>query len=93
MKLLLSAILLAAVCVGIVAGWLYRYTADLPDVSSLTAFAPDRPVAISATVCNDSARIIAIPAGGAEKLRSAMLAADGDFDPRGVFRRFLSDVL
>lgn len=92
MRAFLSIILLAALCAGIVVGWLYLYTFDLPDASSLAAFAPERPVTIAATVCNDTAQIIAIPAAGTEKLRSAMLASDGDFDPRGVFWSYLSGV-
>lgn len=92
MRILLAVALLAILCTGIVLGWLYLYTADLPDVRSLGAFAPERPVTISTTACNSPAQILAIPAAGTEKLRSAMLAADGDFDPRGVFWSFLRGI-
>ncbi len=90
LRVLTAVVLLAVVCAGILLGWLYLYKADLPDVHSLAAFAPERPVTISTSVCNNSAQILAIPAAGTEKLRSAMLASEGDLDPRGVLWSSLS---
>ena len=92
MRVLVAVVLLAIVCVGVILGWLYLYTFDLPDVSPLAAFAPEKPVTISTTICNNSAQILAIPAASTAKLRSAMLAADGDFDPRGTFWSFLRGI-
>lgn len=90
LRVLTAVVLLAVVCAGIFLGWLYLYKADLPDVRSLAAFAPERPITISTNFCNDSAQILAIPAAGTETLRSAMLASEGDLDPRGVLWSSLS---
>jgi len=79
-------------CVVLVAGfaaWLYFYTSDLPPASTLAVFLVDGgAVSAKTTICGQSLWVVAIPGGNVPKLRLAMLAAEGDFDPRSFLGRY-----
>jgi hypothetical protein len=88
-KTLLSIVLL---CVFAVAGfvvWLYFYASDLPPVSALAVYLVDGGVvSAQTTICGQSLWVVAIPGGNVPKLRLAMLAAEGGFDPRSFLGRY-----
>jgi hypothetical protein len=89
LKILLSIVLLCVIAAAGFAAWLYFYTADLPPVSALAPFLVDGgAVSVQTKICGESLWVVAIPGGNVPKLRLAMLAAEGDFDPRSFFRRY-----
>jgi len=88
-RIFLSIVLLCLIAAAGFAAWLYFYTSDLPDVSALNPFLVDGGVvSVQTRICGQSLWVVAIPGGNVPKLRLAMLAAEGDFDPRSFFRRY-----
>jgi hypothetical protein len=89
-KILLSIVLLCVVLVAGFAAWLYFYSSDLPPASTVGAFIVDGGVvSVKTTICGESLWVVAIPGANVPKLRLALLAAEGDFDPRGFPGRYL----
>lgn len=81
-----------ALLVAGVLGWLFLYTADLPDVRTFAAFTPETPTAIAdVTICGDKTRVIALPAADLATLRNVLIAAEGPVDPRNMLRRLYDD--
>ena len=82
---------IAAILVGLVLllvasifGWLYLYTADLPSVAMLDQYTPSAPAEVR-TETGSAAHVV--PADQLGKwLPSAVLAAEGQPDPRGPIR-------
>jgi hypothetical protein len=88
-KILPSIVLLCVVLVAGFAAWLYFYSSDLPPASTLAAFVVDGGVvSVKTTICGESLWVVALPGANVPKLRLALLAAEGDFDPRGFFGRY-----
>jgi membrane carboxypeptidase/penicillin-binding protein len=87
----LSLIALAVVTLAGVAGWFFLYTADLPDTRGLSAFAPSDSRTITTSICGAPVQILAVPGRDIGMMREAVLAAEGDFDPRGTFGRYYDD--
>jgi penicillin-binding protein 2A len=84
-KLLIAGAMLVLLAVAGFAVWLFSYAADLPDVRGMTTFSPSIPTPVSAMICGESKQVIAVPVP--QNVRWAILASEGDFDPRGVPRR------
>ena len=82
-----SAVIVGVLILLLVAsiyGWLYLYTADLPSVPMLDQYAPSAPAEIR-TETGSVAHVV--PADQLGKwLPSAVLAAEGQPDPRGPIR-------
>lgn len=84
---LLSVLILAVA--GIV-GWLFFYTADLPDVKAMTAFCPNTPTHITWPDANGTVmNIVVVPAADYENVREAVLAAEGEYPEHGVCRQLV----
>jgi hypothetical protein len=89
-KILLSIVLLCVVLVAGFAAWLYFYTSDLPHSSDLAVYMADGGgvVLVPTKFCGESVMVAAIPGVNMPELRQAVLAAEGDFDPRSFFWRY-----
>jgi penicillin-binding protein 1A len=87
----LAVVVLLLVAAG---RWFVSYDADLPNVQELKLFAPETPTVIpQASICRETARIIAVPTGQLTNVRNALLAVEGDVDPRSMMRRLYDDLL
>jgi penicillin-binding protein 1A len=91
-RIFLGLFVLAGLAVACVAGWFFLYTHDQPDVSALAIFAPSAPFTISISDCGKTVPILAIPARDMGMMPDAVLAAEGDFDPRGSLQRLFDDI-
>jgi penicillin-binding protein 1A len=88
-KIFLSIALLCVLAVAGLAAWLYFYTSDLPKASTMAVYLVDGgAVSASTIICGESLWIVAIPGVEMRTLRLAVLAAEGDPDPRSFFRRY-----
>lgn len=87
-KILLSAALLGALAVGSLAAWLFFYRSDLPDTSAMAVYSPSGLVVVSATICGETVPIVAVPGANPRTLRLAVLAAEGQLDPRNHLSRY-----
>lgn len=88
-KFLLSIALLCVLAAAGLAAWLYFYTSDLPSASAMAVYVVDGGVvSVQTKICGESLWVVAIPGVNVPKLRLAMLAAEGDFDPRSFLRRY-----
>jgi penicillin-binding protein 1A len=83
-RILVLLICLAVLSVAIVAGWLFFYTSDLPDIRPLSSFAPEVPTLVDTYICNEKTTVKAIPTTQMTDVRNALLAAEGDVDQRGI---------
>jgi len=91
-RILAGTLLLILVGTTVLAGWFYFYRRDLPDVDALGAFAPNGTAkAEIVDSCTGRAEVNALPAEDMELARKAVLAAEGDVDPRSVPRRIYED--
>jgi len=92
MKLLgrIAAILVGLVLllVALIFGWLYLYTADLPSVAILDQYAPSTPAEVR-TETGSAAHIVPSDQLG-KWLHGAVLAAEGQPDPRGPIHAALA---
>jgi hypothetical protein len=88
-KIFLSIALLCFLAVAGFAAWLYFYTSDLPNTPAMAAYLVDGGgvVSVPTTICGESFWVAAIPGVNMPTLRLAVLAAEGDPDPRSFFRR------
>lgn len=88
-KFLLSIALLCVLAAAGLAAWLYFYTSDLPSASAMAVYVVGGGgvVSVQTKICGESLWVVAIPGANVPKLRLAMLAAEGDFDPRSFLRR------
>lgn len=91
-KVLLPVALLGALAAGGVAAWLFFYTSDLPDASAMAVYSPGGIVVVSATICGQAVPVVAIPGSNPRTLRLAILASEGEFDPRSFLRRFSDEL-
>jgi hypothetical protein len=87
----LSVITLAVLALAAGVGWFFRFTSDLPDIGGMAAFATTEPATLSMPMCGKTVQVLAVPARDMGMMRDAVLAAEGDFDPRGTFQRYFSD--
>jgi len=88
-KIFLSIVLLCVLGVAGVAAWLYFYTSDLPKASTMAVYLVDGgAVSVSTTICGESLWVVAIPGVNMPRLRLAVLASEGDPDPRSFFMRY-----
>lgn len=87
-------LIVVALLLGAAGRWFLYYDADLPNVQELKLFAPDAPTVIpQASICRETARVVAVPAGQLTNVRNALLAAEGDVDPRSLPRRLYDDLV
>lgn len=87
-------LIVVALLLGAAGRWFLYYDADLPNVQELKLFAPEAPTIIpQASICRETARVVAVPAGQLTNVRNALLAAEGDVDPRSMPRRLYDDLV
>lgn len=88
-KFLLSIALLCVLAAAGFAAWLYFYTSDLPATSAMAVYMADGGgvVLVPTKFCAESVMVVAIPGVNVPNFRLALLAAEGDFDPRSFLRR------
>lgn len=95
MKLLgrILAVLVGLILLVVIStcSWLYLYTADLPSVVMLDRYAPSAPVEIH-TESGSAAHVVPADRFG-KYLMSALVAAEGQPDPRGPIRVALTSFL
>jgi len=77
-------------------GWLFFYASDLPNIQAMSSFAPEAPTTIpDAYICGEKAKVVALPTSHMTDVRNALLAAEGDIDPRNrvsrLYNNFLGD--
>jgi hypothetical protein len=88
-RILLEIVLWCVFAVAGFAAWLYFYTSDLPAVSAMAIYLVDGgAVSVQTKICGESLWVVAIPGVNVPRIRLAILAAAGDFDPRSFFRRY-----
>jgi membrane peptidoglycan carboxypeptidase len=88
-KIFLAMELLCVLAVGGVVAWLYFYTSDLPPASGMAAYVVDSGVvSVPTTICEESLSVAAVPGANMPTLRLAVIASEGEPDPRGFFRRY-----
>lgn len=91
---MLFGLVLVALLLVAAGRWFLYYGADLPNVQELSLFAPGTPTVIpQASICRETARVLAIPTRQLPNLRNALLAAEGDVDPRSVMQRLYDDLV
>lgn len=91
-RVLASILLVMLLGTSILAGWFFFYQRDLPDMETLGAFAPVSAVKIQTIdACEQGSQVRVLPANDMGQVRNAVLAAEGDVDPRGVVRRLYED--
>src|SRR5258708_19568099 len=74
--------------------WLFVYDTDLPNIQAMSSFAPQAPTTIpDAYICGERANIVAVPTSQMSDLRNALLAAEGDVDPRNAISRLYHDLI
>jgi membrane carboxypeptidase/penicillin-binding protein len=77
--------------VAVVTG-LFFYSSDLPNIQALSSFAPETSTTIpNAYICGEKASVVALPTSHMTAVRNALLAAEGDIDPRNIPRRLYND--
>ena len=75
-------------------GWLFFYASDLPNIQAMSSFAPEAQTTIAdAYICGEKATVVALPTSHMIDVRNALLAAEGDIDPRNMMIRLYDDSL
>jgi len=93
-RVFLALASVAVVLFTIIVFWLFFYASDLPDYRALISFAPQAPTTIpDAYICGERTNIVAVPTGQMSDLRNALLAAEGDIDPRNAISRLYHDLI
>lgn len=93
-RVLLVVASFAALFVALVTGGVFFYSSDLPDIRALSTFAPKTPTTIAdAYICGEKTRVVALPMSDLAGIRDALLAAEGDVDPRNVAGRLFADLI
>jgi hypothetical protein len=88
-KIFLATALVCILAVGGFAAWLYFYTSDLPNTPAMAVYLVDGGVvSVPTTICGESFWMAVIPGANMPTLRQAVLAAEGEPDPRSFFRRY-----
>jgi membrane carboxypeptidase/penicillin-binding protein len=79
---------------AVITGWLFFYASDLPNIHAMSSFAPETPTTIiDAYICGERSTVVALPTGRMTDVRHALLAAEGDIDPRNIVSRLYDDFL
>jgi penicillin-binding protein 1A len=92
-RILLALALVVVLLVALVTIGLFFYASDLPNIQAMNSFAPEAPNTIAdAYICGEKAKIAALPTSDMASLRNALLAAEGDIDPRHMLRRLYDDL-
>ena len=91
-RIMLTVALLGALAVGGLAAWLFFYTTDLPDTSAMAVYSPSGLVVVSAIICGEAVPVVAIPGANPRTLRQAVLASEGEFDPRNFLSRYSDEL-
>jgi membrane carboxypeptidase/penicillin-binding protein len=93
-RVLLALASVAVLLVAIMTGWLFFYASDLPNIQAMSSFAPEAPTTIADVyICGDKTKVVALPTSHMTDVRNALLAAEGDIDPRNVVSRLYHDFL
>jgi penicillin-binding protein 1A len=93
-RLLLGLASVAFLFVAFIAGWLFFYASDLPNIHAMSSFSPEAPNTITDTyICGERATVVAVPTSHMTDVRNALLAAEGDIDPRSMMSRLYDDFL
>jgi membrane carboxypeptidase/penicillin-binding protein len=92
-RILRIFVLVTMVLIALAVEGLFFHTSDLPNIEDLSSFAPNGPKAVTdANICGKRATLVAIPTGHLTDLRNALLAAEGDVEPRNSLRRLYHDL-
>ncbi len=87
-------LVVVALLLGAAGRWFLYYDADLPNVQELKLFAPDAPTVIpQASICRETARVVAVPTEPLTDVRNAVLATEGEVDPRSMPQRLYDDLI
>ena len=77
---------------SLLAGWFFFYQRDLPDMETLGAFAPTNAVKIQTIDdCGQASQVRVLPPEEMALAKAAVLAPEGDIDPRDAVRRIYDD--
>jgi membrane carboxypeptidase/penicillin-binding protein len=91
---LLAIASIVVLLIAVLTGWLFFYTADLPNIKALSTFAPDAPTNIAdAYICGEKAAVVAVPTSQVTDVRNALFAAEGEADPRSMASRLYDEFL
>lgn len=94
LRVLLALLSVAVLLVAVATSWLFFYASDLPNVHAMSSFAPQAQTTIpDAYICGEKARVIALPTSRMTDVRNALLAAEGDIDPRNMVSRLYDNFL
>lgn len=84
--------LVTMLLIALVVEGLFFYTSDLPNIEEMSSFAPKAPQPIAdAYICGERTTLVAIPTSHLTDLRNALLAAEGEVEPRNMMRRLYRD--
>lgn len=93
-RVLLTLASVAILLVAFVIGELFFYASDLPNIQAMSSFAPESPTTVAeAHICGEEVKVVALPTSHMTDVRNALLAAEGDVDPRSTMRRLCGDFL
>jgi membrane carboxypeptidase/penicillin-binding protein len=91
-RVLASILLVTLLISSVLAGWVFFYRRDLPDLEALGAFAPGNGVRIETMEhCGEITEVKGLPAVDMGQVPQAVVAAEGDLDPRSVPRRIYEE--
>ncbi len=94
LRVLLALASVAVLLFAVMTYWLFVYASDLPNIQAMSSFAPQAPTTIpDAYICGERANIVAVPTSQMSDLRNALLAAEGDVDPRNAISRLYHDLI
>lgn len=91
-RVLLALASVTVLLVASVMGGLFFYASDLPNIQAMSSFAPESPTTVAeAQICGEKVKVVALPTSQMTDVRNALLAAEGDVDPRSMPRRLYDD--
>ena len=94
LRVLLALVSAAALLFAAMMCWVFFYSSDLPNIQAMSSFAPQTPTTIpDAYICDEKTMVIAVPTSQMRDLRNALLAAEGDIDPRNAISRLYRDLV
>ena len=94
LRVLLTLASVALLLSAVMTYWMFFYASDLPNLQALSSFAPQAPTTIpDAYICDEKVNVIAVPTSQMRDLRNALLAAEGDVDPRNAVSHLYHDLV
>jgi len=93
-RVLIAITAVAILLFVVLTGWIFFYASDLPKTQAMASFAPEASTTIADTyICGENIRVVAVPTSHLTDVRNALLAAEGDIDPRNMMSRLYDDFL